>query len=261
MPSFGFAGPLLALDAGGSLFSAAGLIALATLAALEIVLGIDNVVFIAILAGRLPHGQQALARRVGIGVAVISRILLLLSLSWVMGLTRPLVTALGVELTGRSLILLGGGLFLIAKATFEIHDKLEGAEAGTTGRAAASFAAVVVQVMLIDIVFSLDSVITAVGMTNHIPIMIVAIVLAAFVMMVFASAVSAFVHRHPTVKMLALAFLLLIGVMLVAEGLGQHVDKGYIYFAMAFSLGVELLNMRLRQKAAPVILRHTELPD
>jgi predicted tellurium resistance membrane protein TerC len=249
------------VEATGSLFSMQGLIALSTLAALEIVLGIDNVIFIAILAGRLPEAQQASARRVGILMAVISRILLLLSLSWVMGLTRPLVSLFGYALTGKSLILLGGGLFLIGKATIEIHDKLEGSEHhGPTAGATATFASVVAQVMLIDVVFSLDSVITAVGMTDQIPIMIVAVLLAAAVMLVFATAVSEFVARRPTIKMLALAFLLLIGVMLVAEGFGQHVDKGYIYFAMAFSLGVELLNMRVRQKVAPVELRHSAIP-
>ena len=251
-----------AIDPSTTLLSASGLIALLTLTALEIVLGIDNVIFIAILAGRLPQSEQASARRTGIAVAVVSRIMLLLGISWVMGLTRPLFTVAGAVLTGKSLILLGGGLFLIGKATFEIHDKLEGAEHGTTASGGrASYWGVVFQVMLIDIVFSLDSVITAVGMTPHVPIMIAAILVAAGVMLVFATAVSNFVHRHPTIKMLALAFLLLIGVMLVGEGFGQHVDKGYIYFAMAFSLAVEMLNMRMRRKSAPVELRHSSLPE
>jgi predicted tellurium resistance membrane protein TerC len=242
------------------LFSAASLISLLTLLSLEIVLGIDNVIFIAILAGRLPEAEQGRARRLGIGMAVISRIALLLGITWVMRLTEPLLSVAGYTLSGKQLILLGGGLFLIGKSTYEIHDKLEGEEhaAGAGGKAA--LAAVVAQIMVVDIVFSLDSVITAVGMTPHIPIMIVAVIVAAVVMLIFSGPISAFVHRHPTMKMLALAFLILIGVMLVAEGLGQHIDKGYIYFAMAFSLGVELVNMRLRKKAPPVNLRHSELP-
>ncbi|MFN8060023.1 MAG: TerC family protein [Vicinamibacterales bacterium] len=251
-----FAGPM-------SLFSLAGLVSLVTLAALEIVLGIDNVIFIAILAGRLPEADRASARRAGIAVAVVSRIMLLLGITWVMGLTAPLFQAFGVEFTGKALILLGGGLFLIGKATSEIHEKLEGAADAPTARRSGGyprFWSVVLQIMVIDIVFSLDSVITAVGMTNHVPVMIAAVIVAAAVMMVFATAVSDFVHRHPTIKMLALAFLLLIGVMLVAEGFGQHVDKGYIYFAMAFSLGVELLNLRMRKRVEPVELRNSELP-
>jgi predicted tellurium resistance membrane protein TerC len=237
------------------LWSVQSLISLATLAALEIVLGIDNIVFIAILSSKLPVPQQPLARRLGISLAVVTRILLLLSITWVMGLTKPFTTLLGYGISGKQVILLLGGLFLIGKATFEIHDKLEGTGAhGTAAKAAGALAAVVLQIMLIDMVFSLDSVITAVGMAQHVPIMIAAIVLAAIVMLVFAGPVSDFVHRHPTMKMLALSFLILIGVMLVAEGLGQHIDRGYIYFAMAFSLGVELLNMRLR-KGEPVELR------
>jgi predicted tellurium resistance membrane protein TerC len=246
---------------GGELWSLAGLIALATLVALEVVLGIDNVIFIAILAGRLPAEQQPKARRLGIGMAVISRILLLLSISWVMRLTDPLFTVGGWPLSGKALILLGGGLFLIAKSTYEIHDKLEGEEAshGPAGGKGALLG-VVLQIMVIDIVFSLDSVITAVGMTQHIPIMIVAVMVAATVMLVFSGPISEFVHRHPTMKMLALSFLILIGVMLVAEAFGQHVDKGYIYFAMVFALAVELMNLRLRAKRAPVDLRHSALP-
>jgi predicted tellurium resistance membrane protein TerC len=225
------------------------------------VLGIDNVIFIAILAGRLPAGEQARARRLGIGMAVISRIVLLMGIAWVMRLTQPLLSIGELALSGKQLILIGGGLFLIAKSTYEIHDKLEGEEpAGAIGGKAA-LAAVLVQIMLVDVVFSLDSVITAVGMTPHVPIMVVAVILAAVVMLVFAGPISDFVHRHPTMKMLALSFLILIGVMLVAEGFGQHVDKGYIYFAMAFALGVELVNLRIRKKATPVNLRHSELPS
>ncbi len=244
------------------LWSVASLISLASLASLEIVLGIDNVIFIAILSGRLPQEQQAKARRLGIAMAVISRLALLLAISWVMGLTRPLFELMGRGISGKQLILLLGGLFLIGKATYEIHDKLEGAEHhGGAAKAAATMTAVVAQIMLVDIVFSLDSVITAVGMTPHVPIMMVAVVLAAIVMLAFAGPISNFVARHPTMKMLALAFLILIGVMLVAEAFGQHIDKGYIYFAMAFSLLVELLNMRLRRKAPPVELRHSHLPQ
>lgn len=245
------------------LFSLQSALSLLTLASLEIVLGIDNVIFIAILAGRLPKQEQARARRLGIGMAVISRIALLLGITWVMRLTEPLFAIMGTAFSGKQLILLGGGLFLIAKATYEIHDKLEGQEhgGGTAAKAGAALARVVVQIMLIDIVFSLDSVITAVGMTPHVELMIIAVILAALVMLIFAGPISDFVQKHPTFKMLALAFLILIGVMLVAEGFGQHIDKGYIYFAMTFSLLVELLNMRMRAKATPVPLRHSDLPD
>ena len=245
------------------LWSAASLVSLATLAALEIVLGIDNVIFIAILSGRLPKDQQPRARRLGIAMAVISRLALLLGISWVMGLTRPLFDIMGQGISGKQLILLFGGLFLIGKATYEIHDKLEGEEhhVSAGGKAGVTMGSVVAQIMLIDIVFSLDSVITAVGMTPHVPIMMVAVVLAAGVMLLFAGPISNFVAKHPTMKMLALAFLILIGVMLVAEAFGQHVDKGYIYFAMAFSLLVELLNMRLRKKSdSPVVLHHSSMP-
>lgn len=245
----------------GDLWSVKSLVSLATLVSLEVVLGIDNIIFIAILAGRLPQADQPRARRLGIGMAVVTRILLLLGITWVMRLTRPLFTVAGLSLSGKQLILLLGGLFLIGKSTFEIHDKLEGARHEAAMAGAASMAAVVAQIMLVDMVFSLDSVITAVGMTPHVPIMIVAVLAAAGVMLVAAGAVSDFVHRHPTIKMLALAFLILIGVMLVAEGLGQHIDRGYIYFAMAFSLLVELLNMRVRGQAEPVELRHTRLPS
>ncbi|HTU98945.1 MAG TPA: TerC family protein [Luteitalea sp.] len=245
------------------LWSAASLVSLATLASLEIVLGIDNVIFIAILSGRLPKEQQAKARKLGISMAVISRLALLLGISWVMGLTRPLFELMGRGISGKQLILLLGGLFLIGKATYEIHDKLEGGEhhAGDGGKAGATMGGVIAQIMLIDIVFSLDSVITAVGMTPHVPIMMVAVVMAAAVMLVFAGPISNFVSKHPTMKMLALSFLILIGVMLVAEAFGQHIDKAYIYFAMAFSLLVELLNMRLRKKSeSPVVLHHSSMP-
>jgi predicted tellurium resistance membrane protein TerC len=256
--------PGAAAVSAAPLWSVASLISLATLASLEIVLGIDNVIFIAILSGRLPQEQQAKARQLGIAMAVISRLGLLLAISWVMGLTRPLFELLGRGISGKQLILLLGGLFLIGKATFEIHDKLEGEEhhAGGAAKAGATMVGVIAQIMLIDIVFSLDSVITAVGMTPHVPIMMVAVVLAAGVMLVFAGPIANFVAKHPTMKMLALAFLILIGVMLVAEAFGQHIDKGYIYFAMAFSLLVEVLNMRLRRKSTtPVVLRHSSMPS
>jgi predicted tellurium resistance membrane protein TerC len=239
------------------LFTAENGIALLTLTLLEIVLGIDNIVFLSILTSKLPAAQQPRARRIGLLLAMGMRILLLMAIGWIAKLTTPLFTVTRFELSGRDLILLGGGLFLIAKATWEIHDKLEGTEHHTERRAA-SFGAVLVQIVLVDAVFSLDSVITAVGLARHLAVMITAVVIAIAVMMAFAEAVSGFVERHPTVKMLALSFLILIGVMLVAEGFGQHVDKGYVYFAMAFSLGVEMLNIRMR-KAAPVHLRHTEI--
>ena len=235
------------------------LVALLTLSAMEIVLGIDNVVFIAILVAKLPAAQQASARRLGLVLALFIRIGLLFAISWMMGLTAPLfrIGFLGHDFSGRDLILLGGGLFLIFKATWEIYDKLEAdhaAHGGSGGRA--GFAIVLVQILLLDIVFSLDSVITAVGMAEHVSIMVIAMVLAMLVMLVSAAAVSGFVERHPSVKILALSFLLLIGVMLVAEGMGQHVPKGYIYFAMAFSLVVELMNMRYRRRKSPVTLHH-----
>ena len=230
-------------------------ISLLTLTALEIVLGIDNIIFISILAGKLPADQQARARQTGLMLALITRVLLLCSLAWMVKLTAPLLTVAGFALSGRDLILLGGGLFLIVKSTIEIHEKLEGGEdhAGS-GRVTPGFAAVIVQILLLDIVFSLDSVITAIGMANQLGVMIAAVVLALIVMLKYTGAVSDFVHRHPTLKMLALSFLLLIGVTLVAEGTHQHVNKGYIYFAMAFSFAVELLNLKLRKKSAPVVL-------
>jgi len=230
------------------ILTAENLLALLTLTLLEVVLGIDNIVFLSILTGKLPPEQRPRARRLGLALAMLIRIGLLLALSWVMRLVDPLFSVVGHPIAGRDLILLGGGLFLIAKATWEIHDKLEGgAHGGGAGKKAASFGAVLVQILLLDIVFSLDSVITAVGMARAIWVMVTAVVLAVGAMLVFAGPVSDFVERHPTVKMLALAFLILIGVMLVAEGCGQHVNKGYIYFAMAFSLAVEFLNLRLRK--------------
>jgi predicted tellurium resistance membrane protein TerC len=230
------------------------LVALLTLTAMEIVLGIDNVVFVAILTGRLPAPQQAPARRLGIALALAIRILLLLAISWIMGLTRPLFAVLHHAFSGRDLILLAGGLFLIFKATWEIYEKVEVQhDPAAPGARRAAFLAVLVQILLLDIVFSLDSVITAVGMANHVPVMVAAMVAAMLVMLVSAGAISGFVERHPSVKILALSFLLLIGVMLVAEGMGSHVEKGYIYFAMAFSLLVELLNMRYRRKRRAAI--------
>jgi len=232
-------------------------IALLTLTALEIVLGIDNIIFISILASKLPEEQQARARMVGLGAAMVMRILLLLTISWVIGLTAPLFNILGMEVSGRDLILIGGGLFLLGKSTLEIHHRLEGEEekAGSTVKAA-SFAGVIFQIMLLDIVFSLDSVITAVGMADQLWVMITAVVIAVGVMMLSAGPISDFVNRHPTVKILALSFLLLIGTSLVAEGLEFHIPKGYIYFAMAFSVFVEIINLRVRGQAAePIQLR------
>ena len=238
--------------------TAQGWVSLITLAAMEVVLGIDNIVFITILAGRLPAEQQSRARQLGLGFALATRVALLFAITWVMGLTKDLFSVFDYGFSGRDLILLGGGLFLIAKSTHEIHDKLEVDHADKAAApAGASFGSVVAQIALLDMVFSLDSVITAVGMAKHIEIMIAAVVIAIGVMLVFADSVGSFVNRHPTMKMLALAFLLLIGVMLVAEGMGQHVPKGYIYFAMAFSLAVELLNMRARRTTEkPVELHH-----
>jgi predicted tellurium resistance membrane protein TerC len=230
-------------------------IALGTLTALEIVLGVDNVIFISILAGKLPPEQQNKARQLGLLLAMGMRIALLFSLSWVVKLTDPLFTIGGHAFSGRDLILLGGGLFLLFKATREIHLKMEGEEEEGTAKVHPSFANVLVQIMLLDIVFSLDSVITAVGMANDIAVMVLAVVIAVLFMMAFAKPVSDFVERHPTVKILALSFLLLIGFTLVADGFGQHISKGYIYFAMAFSVFVETLNLRLRPSRTPVKLK------
>ncbi len=230
-------------------------ISLLTLTALEIVLGIDNVIFISILAGKLPHDQQAKARRLGLSLALITRLLLLASIAWMAKLTTPIFALLGHGISGRDLILIIGGLFLLFKSTTEIHEKLEGHDGGDNPvRAHAKLGRVLVQIMLLDIVFSLDSVITAVGMAQHLAVMITAVVLAMFVMLAASGAISDFVNRHPTLKVLALSFLMLIGLTLVAEGMGQHIPKGYVYFAMAFSFGVEMLNLKLRKPAAPVTL-------
>jgi predicted tellurium resistance membrane protein TerC len=233
-------------------------IALITLTTLEVVLGIDNIVFISILAGKLPVEQRKRARQVGLFAAMGMRILLLLAIGWVVGLTEPLFAIGDRDVSGRDIILIGGGLFLLAKATWEIHGRLEGEEHASNVKAASSFASVIVQIMLLDIVFSLDSVITAVGMSNQLPVMITAVVIAVLVMLVASGPVSELIERHPTLKMLALSFLLLIGVVLVAEGLGQHIEKGYIYFAMGFSVLVEFLNIRASRKKKhepPVQLR------
>ena len=240
--------------------SAEGWIALGTLTVLEIVLGIDNIVFISILAGKLRAQDRERARKVGLSLAMFIRIALLLSITWVMGLTEPLFT-IGKEISGRDLILIIGGLFLIAKSTHEIHDKLEGTEGGASAKVAASFTAVIIQILLLDIVFSLDSVITAVGMAEDVSVMILAVIIAVGVMLVSAGPISDFVERHPTVKMLALSFLLLIGVSLIGEGLDQHIPKGYIYFAMGFSIFVEMINLRMRKKSEPVHLHQSYTPD
>ncbi|ENY71911.1 TerC family protein [Aeromonas diversa] len=227
-------------------------VALATLTLLEIVLGIDNIIFISILVGRLPEAQRQRARVLGLGLAMGTRILLLLSLAWVMRLTAPIFTVLGEAISGRDLILLLGGLFLIAKSTHEIHHTMEGAQEGESGmaRASASFAATLIQIAILDIVFSLDSVITAVGMADHVPVMVIAIIIAVGIMMVAAKPIGDFVDQHPTLKMLALSFLVLVGFALMAEGLDLHIPKGYIYFAMAFSMTVEMINIRLRSHLA-----------
>src|SRR6056297_1298270 len=239
-------------------------IALGALTLLEIVLGIDNIVFISILSNKLPEDQQQLARRVGLGMALVGRILLLLSINWIMTLTAPLFTVLAHAFSGRDLILASGGLFLIGKATTEIHEKLEGEDGEMETVLPVSFASVIVQIFLLDLVFSIDSVVTAVGMADDVMVMIVAVTIAIFIMMVSAETISSFVEAHPTVKMLALSFLLLIGVTLVAEGLGQHIPKGYIYSAMAFSLIVEMLNLRAvrdedEEEIEPVKLHHPRL--
>jgi predicted tellurium resistance membrane protein TerC len=236
--------------------SAEGWIALLTLTVLEIVLGIDNIVFISILAGKLPPDQRERARRIGLSLAMLIRIGLLLSITWVMQLTAPLFSAMGQEVSGRDLILILGGLFLLAKSTHEIHGNLEGEVHEGGAKVAASFGSVIVQILLLDIVFSLDSVITAVGMAEDVAVMVLAVVVAVGVMLVSSSTIGEFVERHPTVKMLALSFLLLIGMSLVAEGFDQHIPKGYIYFAMGFSVFVEMINLRVRARTKPVQLHH-----
>lgn len=235
-------------------------IALATLTALEIVLGIDNIIFISVLVSRLPPEQRQRARMIGLGFAMGTRILLLFMLVWIMGLTEPLFEVFDFTVSGRDLILLGGGLFLLAKSVHEIHNNLEGATISETGEKmvyTATFASVIVQIAIIDIVFSLDSVITAVGLVDHLSIMVIAIITAVIVMMFSAKAIGEFVDEHPTIKILALSFLILIGFTLMAEGLGQHIPKGYIYFAMAFSVAVEMINIRIRKKSVPVQLKRT----
>ncbi|KAF0219173.1 MAG: integral membrane protein [Geobacteraceae bacterium] len=229
-------------------------LALVTLTALEIVLGIDNIIFISIQAGKLPVHQQEKARIVGLGLAMFIRVALLFSLTWLMGLTAPLFSVLGSEISGRDIILISGGLFLLWKSTMEIHEKLEGEEGHSAVRAGATFAGVIVQILLLDIVFSLDSIITALGMANRLGVMVAAVVIAVGFMMLFSGKISAFVDRHPTIKMLALSFLILIGVALIGDGFDMHIPKGYIYFAMAFSVMVEMLNLRLRRGGAPVKL-------
>lgn len=225
-------------------------VALATLTALEIVLGIDNIIFISILAGKLPEQKQASARLLGLALAMIMRILLLFSLTWLMRLTAPLFIIVSREISGRDLILIAGGLFLLVKGTIEIHDKLEGEGGRTTGDVPVSLTLILIQIMLLDIVFSLDSVITAIGMTNQLPIMVIAVVVAVMVMMFASKGISRFVEKHPTLKILALSFLLLIGVALIADGMDVHIPKGYIYFAMAFSVFVEMINLRIRSRRA-----------
>ncbi|MBT3338225.1 MAG: TerC family protein [Anaerolineae bacterium] len=238
-------------------------IGLVTLTVLEIVLGIDNVVFISILAEKLPKDQQARARQVGLSLALVTRIILLLSLAWIIGLTAHLFTVFGRGVSGRDLILIGGGLFLLAKSTREIHDKLEGEEGHANKRISPSFASVIVQILLLDIVFSLDSVITAVGMVDEIGVMIAAVVIAIIIMLVSAEAISNFVNRRPTIKILALSFLLLIGMALVMEGLHQPISKGYIYFAMGFSIFVEMINLRIsaKKRTDPIKLRQPYSPE
>ena len=235
-------------------------IGLLTLTVLEIVLGIDNIIFISILSGKLPPAQQAKARQIGLALAMLMRILLLLSLSWIIGLTKPLFTMIGFDVTGRAIILIGGGLFLIAKSVHEIHNKLEGEEGHGAVRVMPTMKSVLIQIILLDIVFSLDSVITAVGMVDEIGVMIAAVVIAVGVMMFSAGPVSGFVERHPTVKMLALSFLLLIGVNLIGEGMGFHIPKGYTYFAMGFAVFVELLNLKLRKQAKVPVKLHNPPP-
>ncbi len=233
------------------------IVSLLTLVLLEIVLGIDNIVFISILTGKLPKDQQERARITGLSIAMLTRVLLLLSLTWLMKLTFPLFSIIGNEISGKDLILILGGIFLLTKSTHEIHDKLEGEEGEANYKIKNSFASVIVQIILLDIVFSLDSVITAIGMANQVWVMITAVIIAVIFMLFLSGKISHFVNQHPTIKMLALSFLLLIGITLIAEGLEQHIPKGYIYFSMAFSLFVEMLNLRVKgKKIKPVVLRN-----
>jgi predicted tellurium resistance membrane protein TerC len=244
-----------------ALLTSHGLLALVTLTFLEVILGVDNVIFISILSSKLPRADQGRARRLGLLAAMVMRIGLLLSIAWIIRLTAPLFTVLGQEISGRDLILIGGGLFLLGKATVEIHDRLEGEQGHGSARAAPSFAAVIVQIMLLDIVFSLDSVITAVGMAEDLSVMVTAVVLAVAVMMFAAEPISTFVGLHPTLKVLALSFLLLIGVSLIGDGLGMHIPKGYIYFAMGFSVFVEMINLRVRHHGDPVQLHQSYVQE
>jgi len=241
--------------------TAEGLVALATLTFLEVVLGVDNVIFISILSGKLPPDRQQSARRTGLLAAMAMRIGLLMSIVWIIRLTEPIVTLAGRGISGRDLVLLAGGVFLLGKATVEIHDGLEGDEGHTAGRAAPSFGAVILQIMVLDIVFSLDSVITAIGMASELLIMVAAVILAVAIMMFSAEPISEFVNRHPTVKVLALSFLLMIGLSLIGDGLGMHIPKGYIYFAMGFSVFVEMINLRMRGAKSSVKLRQSYVAD
>ncbi|MGI5309396.1 TerC family protein [Rheinheimera sp. WS51] len=241
------------------IYSPEAWVALATLMALEIVLGIDNIIFISILVAKLPAEKRDSARRIGIGLAMISRLALLFSLAWVIGLVEPLFSVLDYEISGRDLVLIIGGFFLLAKSTHEIHDSLEGGSTSTATKAAANYLAILVQITLLDIVFSLDSVITAVGLVDHLSIMVIAVIASVLVMLFAAKSIGNFVDSHPTIKILALSFLMLIGFTLVAEGLDVHVPKGYIYFAMAFSFGVELINLRVRRKKTTAVKLHKKM--
>ena len=234
-------------------------VALVTLTALEIVLGIDNIIFISILVGRLPEAQRNFARRMGLGLAMLTRLGLLFSISWVMGLTKPWFELFGMSISGRDLVLIGGGLFLLFKATHEIHNSLEGAEGNDKQMVVTGLGSVLIQIAILDIVFSLDSVITAVGLVEHIALMAIAIILAVLVMLFAAKPIGDFVEKHPTIKILALSFLILVGVTLIVEGFDIHVPKGYIYFAMAFSVGVEFINLRMRKKMAEPVKLHKAL--
>jgi predicted tellurium resistance membrane protein TerC len=241
------------------IYSPEAWVALATLMALEIVLGIDNIIFISILVAKLPAEKRDSARRIGIGLAMLSRLVLLFSLAWVIGLVEPLFTVVDYEISGRDLVLIIGGFFLLAKSTHEIHDSLEGSNGSTATQAAANYLAILVQITLLDIVFSLDSVITAVGLVDHLSIMVIAVMASVLVMLFAAKAIGDFVDSHPTIKILALSFLMLIGFTLIAEGLDVHVPKGYIYFAMAFSVAVELINLRVRRKSTQAVKLHKKI--